>query len=114
MVREETDTNSSNYQTRSCMARRMDQNWRSHSESTRTGNGKTRSPNSMMLDDREELTLLILMTKITKKLSKCERKLERPMAAAMPRKSKARTSTTKVAAKEEIATPKKSPNDLWL
>ena len=32
-------------------------------------NGKTRSQNSILLDDREEFTLLILMTKITKKLS---------------------------------------------
>ena len=57
-----------------------------------------------MLEDWEEFTLLILMTKITKKLSKNARiKLERLVAAAMPCKSKAQTSTTKVAAKQEIA-----------
>ena len=63
-------------------------------------NGKTRSQNSTMLDDCEKSTFLIPMTKITKKLSKkCEeKKLVRPVAAAMPRKKKARTSNTKVAA----------------
>ena len=36
------------------------------------------------------------------------------MAAAMPCKRKARTGTTKVAAKEEIASQTISKNDLWL
>ena len=48
------------------------------------------------------ITSSILMTKITKKLSKhARRKLERPMAPAMPCKKKARTSITKVVAKHE-------------
>ena len=45
--------------------------------------GKTRSQNSTMLDDCEKSTLLVLMTKITKKLSKnARRKLVRPCGSS--------------------------------
>ena len=70
-------------------------------------NGKTGSPNSTMLEDWEEVTALILMTKITEKLSNMRGKSwKRPMAAAMPCKRMIHTSTTKVAAKQEIASQK--------
>ena len=60
-------------------------------------NGKTRSQNSTMLEDWEAFASLILMTRITKKLIKnVKRKLERPVASAMPCKRKAQTGTTKV------------------
>ena len=40
------------------------------------------------------------------------RQLERPMAAAMPCKRKAQTSTTKLVAKQEIA-PEKTPKTIY-
>ena len=66
-------------------------------------NGKTRSKNSTMFEDWEEFTLLILMTKNTKKLKNAGRKLERSMAPGLLGTRKAQTSTTKVVAKHEIA-----------
>ena len=52
-------------------------------------NGKTRSPNSTMLDDWGESTALIRMTKNKQKLfENARRKLERPMDAAMPCKKR--------------------------
>ena len=47
-------------------------------------------------------------------LKNVRRKLERPMAPAMPCKRKAQTSTVKVVAKHEIVSQKDSENDFWL
>ena len=77
-------------------------------------NGRTRWQNSTMLEDWEEFTSLILMTKIAKKFPKHARNMARPVAPAMPCKRKAHTSTTKVVAKQENCIPKDSQNDLCL
>ena len=66
-----------------------------------------RSQNSIVLDDWEEFTLLILMTQITKELfQKTMSKFEIPMAAILPCKREAQTSTTKVVAMQDIASQK--------
>ena len=59
-----------------------------------------------MLEDWQEFTSLILMTKITKKLKMRVAKLERPLAATMPCTRKAQSGTTKVVAKQEVASQK--------
>ena len=70
-------------------------------------NGKTRSQSSTMLEKTKEFTLLILMTKITKKFSKMrgedwkDRKLERPMAPATPCK-RLPNGITKATAKPKL------------
>ena len=64
-------------------------------------NGQKKSQNFTMLEDWEEFTSSIQMTKSTKKFSKMRgEKLGRPMAPAMP--CKRQSSITKVVAKLEI------------
>ena len=76
-------------------------------------NGKTRSKNSTMLEDWEEFTLLILMTKITKKLSKMRGEYWKDLWRHPCRaKRKTQTCTTEVAGKQEIA-PQKGPKTIY-
>ena len=69
LSREGLTKSSNDYQTWECVAWSMDENWWSRSESRKNKNGRTRGQNSTMLEDRG-IYWLILMTKITKKLSK--------------------------------------------
>ena len=76
VVRRETDKSSNDYQARSRVASSMDEHWWSPPRIKKHKNWKMGSPNSIMLEDWEEFTLSILMTKITKTLSKkCEEKI---------------------------------------
>ena len=115
VVREETDKDPNNYQTRSCVARRLDEKSAKPLRIEKNRNGQKRNRSSTMLEDREEFVLMIQTTENTQKFSKnARRKLERSVAATMPCKRKAPTWTTKVVAEQELASQQIHQNEFWL
>ena len=114
VVREETDNDSNDYQTRSCMARSLGEDWQTRSESRKKKNGQKKNQSSTnarrligtyLIDpDDEEYEEI---------LKNARRNLESPMAAAMPCKKKARTSNKKSGCGGNCI-PEGSKDDLWL
>ena len=112
VVRGEIDKCSNDYQTRSCVALRLTKIGKAaqNREKQEWNNEKPKLDNARRLrgiyfidlDDQDYKTAF----------KNANKNLERPMAATMPCKRKAQTSTAKVAAKQEIAT-QKIPNTIY-
>ena len=105
MVRGETDKSSNDYQTRSCMATIWTKIGKSHSES-RKQEWKNEKPK---LDSARRLCLIYFIDPedqdYNETLKTARKKLERPMAPAIPCK-KTPNGITKVVAKVETASEK--------
>ena len=70
VVRRDTDKDSSNYQTRPCMARRVDENWQCRSESRKTRMGKRKTKARQCSKTERNLLYRSRCTKSTEKFSK--------------------------------------------
>ena len=103
---EETDKSSNDNQTRSCMARSMDEDRSSRSESRKNRNGQKKNRSSTTLGNREEFTLPIRMTKNTKKFSKMRGESWKDLWHQPCRAKRSPNGITKVVAKLEIASEK--------
>ena len=94
VVRRETDKDPNKYKTRSCMARNLE-------KMVKPLRMQKRNRSSTMLEDWEEFILLIQTTENTQKFfENARRKLQRPMAPAMP--CKRHPSIVKTSAKPKI------------
>ena len=101
MVRVDNDKSSNDYQTRSCMARSMDEKLVKPLGIEKNEMEKREAKTRECSKTERIFTVFILMTKITQRNSKMRGESWKDLC-----KRKARTSTTKVAAKQEIASQK--------
>ena len=107
----EIDKSSNDYQTFPCMARSVDQDLECRSESRKTRMEKREAKTRQCSTTEGNLLYDLDKQDYKETLKIARRKLDRPMAGAMPCKKKARTSNTKVAA--EVIASQKVPKTIY-
>ena len=98
VVRGETDQSSNDYETRSCVAWSMEQNWESRSESRTTRKGKRETKTRQCSTTERNLLCWSGWRRTQGNSLNARIKLERPVDAAMPCKRRFNSSTRKLAA----------------